>query len=150
MADLVSKSSLNVAAQPDLDEILVPVREGLKLVEQEIAEIAQVDFPILGSLLEYVLSSKGKRIRPAVVLLAGGFGANPTERLFKLGAAIELMHTATLILSTIPGSGAECHLYTLLFQLEPRYWSATTCLRLRRSSVPGPITTGQCDLSGRR
>ena len=97
MADLVSKSSLNVAAQPDLDEILVPVREGLKLVDQEIAEIAQVEFPILGSLLEYVLSSKGKRIRPAVVLLAGGFGTNPTERLFKLGAAIELMHTATLI-----------------------------------------------------
>ena len=97
MADIVSKSSVNLAADPTLDEILTPVREGLQRVEQEIAEIAEVEFPILGSLLEYVLSSKGKRIRPAIVLLAGGFGTNPTDRLFKLGAAFELMHTATLI-----------------------------------------------------
>lgn len=51
----------------------------------------------LKAALEHLLSSGGKRIRPAVSLLTGRmFGANP-DRLVTLGAAIELLHTATLI-----------------------------------------------------
>ncbi|MBP1702482.1 MAG: polyprenyl synthetase, partial [Chloroflexi bacterium] len=53
--------------------------------------------PELGAALEHLLSSGGKRIRPAVALLTGGMlGAN-SEQLVTLGAAIELLHTATLV-----------------------------------------------------
>ncbi len=51
----------------------------------------------LGAALNHLLSSGGKRVRPAVVLLTGGMlGAGP-ERLVTLSAAIELLHTATLV-----------------------------------------------------
>lgn len=53
--------------------------------------------PDLGAALEHLLSSGGKRVRPAVALLTGGMlGANP-DRLVTLAAAIELLHTATLV-----------------------------------------------------
>lgn len=61
--------------------------------------LAQADGhnPDLGAALEHLLSSGGKRIRPAVALLTGGMlGADP-DRLVTLGAAIELLHTATLV-----------------------------------------------------
>lgn len=53
--------------------------------------------PDLGAALDHLLSSGGKRVRPAVALLAGGMlGADP-GRLITLAAAIELLHTATLV-----------------------------------------------------
>src|SRR3990170_981779 len=53
--------------------------------------------PDLGGALDHLLSSGGKRVRPAVALLTGGMlGADP-GRLIILAAAIELLHTATLV-----------------------------------------------------
>src|SRR3990170_2418606 len=53
--------------------------------------------PDLGAALDHLLSSGGKRVRPAVALLTGGMlGADP-GRLIILAAAIELLHTATLV-----------------------------------------------------
>lgn len=61
--------------------------------------LAQADkhHPDLGNALEHLLSSGGKRIRPAVALLTGGMLGADIERLLILGAAIELLHTATLV-----------------------------------------------------
>ncbi len=51
----------------------------------------------LGAAIEHLLSSGGKRVRPATALLFGAMlGAN-TERLVMLASSIELMHTATLV-----------------------------------------------------
>jgi geranylgeranyl pyrophosphate synthase len=51
----------------------------------------------LGAALDHLLSSGGKRVRPAVALLTGHMlGADP-DRLITLAAAIELLHTATLV-----------------------------------------------------
>src|SRR3972149_2242986 len=53
--------------------------------------------PDLKKALDHLLSSGGKRIRPAVALLAGGMlGADP-ERTISLAAAAEMLHTATLV-----------------------------------------------------
>jgi geranylgeranyl pyrophosphate synthase len=60
-------------------------------------EQADGHHPDLFMALEHLLSSGGKRVRPAVALLTGAiYGADP-ERLVTLGAAIELLHTATLV-----------------------------------------------------
>lgn len=61
--------------------------------------LAQADqhHPDLGNALEHLLSSGGKRIRPAVALLTGSMLGADIERLITLGAAIELLHTATLV-----------------------------------------------------
>ena len=53
--------------------------------------------PELRAALQHLLSSGGKRIRPAVALLTGGMFGADTEKLVTLGAAIELLHTATLV-----------------------------------------------------
>ena len=60
---------------------------------------AQADdrHPDLRTALENLLSAGGKRIRPKLVLLMGNMlGADP-ERLITLAAAIEMLHTATLV-----------------------------------------------------
>src|SRR3990170_2590696 len=51
----------------------------------------------LGAALDHLLSSGGKRVRPAVALLTGGMLGADRDRLVTLGAAIELLHTATLV-----------------------------------------------------
>ena len=60
---------------------------------------AQADdrHPDLRSALENLLAAGGKRLRPRLVLLTGNMlGADP-ERLITLAAAIEMLHTATLV-----------------------------------------------------
>ena len=53
--------------------------------------------PALRKALENLLASGGKRIRPRLVLLTGNMlGADP-DRLVTLAAAIEMLHTATLV-----------------------------------------------------
>ena len=53
--------------------------------------------PDLQAVLEYLLSSGGKRIRPAVTLLAGSMLDADDGRILNLAAAVELLHTATLV-----------------------------------------------------
>lgn len=51
----------------------------------------------LGAALELLLSAGGKRIRPTMTLLVGKMLGAEHERLVTLAAAIELLHTATLV-----------------------------------------------------
>ena len=44
----------------------------------------------------YLIEHKGKRLRPALLLLAAQFGNSDDSRLLKAAKAIELVHTATL------------------------------------------------------
>ncbi|MFH0942292.1 MAG: polyprenyl synthetase family protein [Chloroflexota bacterium] len=51
----------------------------------------------LDEMLAYSLESGGKRIRPALTLLSGKLHQYRLESLLPMAAAIELMHTATLV-----------------------------------------------------
>lgn len=53
--------------------------------------------PDLRAALEHLLSSGGKRIRPTLVILVGNMFGAPREKLVTLGAAVEMLHTATLV-----------------------------------------------------
>jgi geranylgeranyl pyrophosphate synthase len=53
--------------------------------------------PDLGAAMEHLISSGGKRVRPAVALLTGGMLSGDMDKLVTLSAAIELLHTATLV-----------------------------------------------------
>ena len=67
------------------------------MVERLMRSQADSHHPDLGTALNHLLSSGGKRIRPGVVLLTGGMLNGDTQRLVTLSAAIELLHTATLV-----------------------------------------------------
>jgi geranylgeranyl pyrophosphate synthase len=74
-----------------------PIKENINLVEARMRSVADGYHPDLKAALDHLLSSGGKRIRPAVSLLTGRMlGADP-DRLVTLAAAIELLHTATLV-----------------------------------------------------
>ena len=73
------------------------IQEDLPEVERLIRALARVDSPWLSELLNYVLRPGGKRLRPALTLLAGQFYTYDQERLLTMAAAVELLHTATLV-----------------------------------------------------
>ena len=76
---------------------ITPVQEQVKLVEERIRAQAPESHPDLRAALEHLLSSGGKRVRPTVVLLVGNMLGGPEEKLVTLGAAVEMLHTATLV-----------------------------------------------------
>ncbi len=81
----------------NLTDIYKPIQADLKRVEQDLKEIASTASPPLSELLTYTLQNGGKRIRPALTLLAGKFGRYDSSRLVLMATAIELLHTATLV-----------------------------------------------------
>jgi len=53
--------------------------------------------PDLRAALEHLLAAGGKRVRPTLSLLVGNMLGAPLEKVVTLGAAVELLHTATLV-----------------------------------------------------
>ena len=81
----------------NLSDIYKPVKDDLEKVERSLEEIADSEFPLLAQLLTYTLKNGGKRIRPALTLLSGKFYVYEPTLLIPMAAAIELLHTATLV-----------------------------------------------------
>lgn len=61
------------------------------------AQADERNHPDLSAALDHLLSSGGKRVRPALGLLVGRMFGAPMEKLVSLGAAVEMLHTATLV-----------------------------------------------------
>jgi geranylgeranyl pyrophosphate synthase len=76
---------------------IVPVQEELQAVEALMREQARGYHPDLNAALELLISAGGKRIRPALTILSGKMLEGPQEELLSMAAAIELLHTATLV-----------------------------------------------------
>jgi geranylgeranyl pyrophosphate synthase len=74
-----------------------PVQAGLQEVEQLLRQQADDDHPDLRAALEQLLSSGGKRFRPILCLLTGQMLGAPRDKLVTLAAAVELLHSATLV-----------------------------------------------------
>jgi octaprenyl-diphosphate synthase len=77
--------------------IYAPIQPRLHLVEQHLRRLAQTSLPDLESVLSYVLTSGGKRVRPAITLLAADFYPHDQEKPVIMAGAVELLHLATLI-----------------------------------------------------
>jgi geranylgeranyl pyrophosphate synthase len=80
-----------------MDNLYVPVADGLEMVEKALQNIAEVDIPILATLLEYAVQSTGKKIRPAFTLLCGKFYNYNLDKLIPMSVGVELLHVATLV-----------------------------------------------------
>lgn len=74
-----------------------PVQESIRQVEARMRAESNGHHPDLAAALDHLLASGGKRVRPAVALLTGGMLDADPDRLITLAAAIELLHTATLV-----------------------------------------------------
>ena len=80
-----------------LNDLYGPVQQDLDLVEKAIDALRDLDFQPMAEMLDLVLAARGKRLRPALALLAGKFGRYRLDLLVPLAASIELLHTATLV-----------------------------------------------------
>ncbi len=66
-------------------------------VDEVIAQRLDSSVPLVGQVARYIISAGGKRLRPALLLLAcGALGYNGAQR-FNIAAVIEFIHTATLL-----------------------------------------------------
>ncbi len=81
----------------ELQEIYKPIEGGLERVEKNIRDTADVGDNPLSDLLRHILKNGGKRIRPAITLLAGDYSNDDSEALVAMGTSVELLHTATLV-----------------------------------------------------
>ena len=82
-----------VTAVMDAASAWLPAR--MAVVEDRLAELAGAYGPTLGEDAEATLRAGGKRLRPILVLMAAGDGAN--ERAIRAATAVELLHMATLV-----------------------------------------------------
>ena len=73
------------------------VSEDLVLVERKMREAPHEDIEPLATALDTILNSGGKRLRPALALLTSRFYRPPDDKVISLAAAVEMLHTATLV-----------------------------------------------------
>lgn len=80
-----------------IDTVYQLIQEDLAKLEERLKSVSEVAFPFQAELLSYSLESGGKRIRPVLTLLAGKLYDYDPDSILLMAAAVELMHTATLI-----------------------------------------------------
>ncbi len=80
-----------------LPKVLEGVRDDLSRLEAHLRHDAEIQHPALRQLLEWVLESGGKRMRPALVFAVSRLGDPAPEPVLALAAAVETLHTATLV-----------------------------------------------------
>jgi octaprenyl-diphosphate synthase len=82
---------------PSIAQAFSRIAPSLELVEQAMRDQLSGETEIMVSLGSHVIASGGKRMRPALVLLAAEACGYAGPRSVQLGAALELVHTATLL-----------------------------------------------------
>jgi geranylgeranyl pyrophosphate synthase len=85
------RSVLNIA------QIFESIQPDLARVEAKLRQPLPQEHEILTATIEHLLSSGGKRIRPALVLLASRFYPADSDKVVALAASVEMLHTATLV-----------------------------------------------------
>jgi geranylgeranyl pyrophosphate synthase len=73
------------------------IQDRLNEVEQLMASQADAYNPNLKTAINLLISTGGKRIRPTIILIIGDMLEADLNKTITLGAAIELLHTATLV-----------------------------------------------------
>jgi octaprenyl-diphosphate synthase len=82
---------------PDLSQIFEPVRDELARVEREFARHLESRVDLIPQMGRYIQMSGGKRVRPAVLLMAARLCGYTGDRAVLNAAVVEFIHTATLV-----------------------------------------------------
>lgn len=82
----------------ELAQIFEPVRDDLTRVEQEFLRHVQSRVQLIPQIGKYIQTSGGKRIRPAVLLMAARMaGYTGGDKAVLYASVVEFIHTATLV-----------------------------------------------------
>jgi geranylgeranyl pyrophosphate synthase len=78
--------------------VIENLERGLDAVEDQLASVVRSDISVLEDASLHIVSSGGKRVRPRMVLLSYmAAGGTDIESVVPLAAAVEMVHTATLV-----------------------------------------------------
>ncbi|MBI4604355.1 MAG: polyprenyl synthetase family protein [Planctomycetes bacterium] len=89
---------MDTEATTDLRRIYAPVDEEMRLLAMFLKEELGSSQPFIWQILQHIAKFRGKQIRPALLFLTSKIGgAETTPDHVKIGAVIELIHTATLV-----------------------------------------------------
>ncbi len=80
-----------------LDEIRNLVGEDFRAYQGQFRAMIKTPVPLLSIVLQYLVSRKGKQVRPLFVLLSAAVSGGITARSHRAATLIELLHTATLL-----------------------------------------------------
>jgi len=87
-------SALSIATASEVFDLL---RDDLAAIEQEFSRQSASNVAVITDIAQYLIAGGGKRIRPLLLLLsAKSLGCTNHSRI-RLGAVVEMLHTATLV-----------------------------------------------------
>ena len=87
----------NTESSIDLAQIFEPIRADLQAVEQEYARQVESRVELIPQIGKYIQRSGGKRIRPALLLMASRLAAYRGDQAVLFASVVEFIHTATLV-----------------------------------------------------
>jgi octaprenyl-diphosphate synthase len=82
---------------PPLSQIFEPIRADLELVDREFVRHVESQVAVIPQIGRYIQTSGGKRVRPAVLLMAARLSGYQGDRAVLYAAVVEFIHTATLV-----------------------------------------------------
>jgi octaprenyl-diphosphate synthase len=97
MVRLTSLTNAVPKTRVDLAQMFEPVRADLEAVEREYERQVQSQVAIIPEIGTYIQQSGGKRVRPAVLLMAARLCGYAGPRAILNAAVVEFIHTATLV-----------------------------------------------------
>src|SRR5690349_1943599 len=97
MVRLTSLSNAAPKTRLDLIQMFEPVRADLEAVEIEFERQVQSQVGVIPEIGRYIQGSGGKRVRPAVLLMAARLCGYSGPRAVLNAAVVEFIHTATLV-----------------------------------------------------
>lgn len=80
-----------------VEEIKRPINAEMKLFEQKFYESMQSKVPLLDKVTRFIVTTKGKQMRPMFVFLCAQLVGKVNEKTYRGASMIELIHTATLV-----------------------------------------------------
>jgi octaprenyl-diphosphate synthase len=81
----------------DLKTIAQPVQHHLESFEKVFRESVRSRIGLVDLVAKYIIKTKGKRVRPILVMLSAGVCGGVTEKTYRGATLVEILHTATLI-----------------------------------------------------
>jgi len=84
-------------SSPALSQIFEPIRADLEKVDEEFSRHVQSKVSLIPQIGQYIRTSGGKRMRPAVLLMAARLSGYSGDRAVLYAAVVEFIHTATLV-----------------------------------------------------
>ncbi|WP_124642966.1 MULTISPECIES: polyprenyl synthetase family protein [Amniculibacterium] len=80
-----------------VEEIKRPIANEMKLFEEKFYQSMQSNVPLLDKVTRFIVTTKGKQMRPMFVFLTAQLVGTVNEKTYRGASMIELIHTATLV-----------------------------------------------------